>query len=185
MINIYELKLSLLQQRIMRLLFIKVGTSLNMNGIARILKVSQTAVLKAVPYLKKERLIIAEQDKDSARWAIELNRANNEVIGLKRADNLKQLYESGLIQALYDLFPGATVILFGSYAHGEDTIQSDIDLAIIGSEKKEIDTKFDKMLERTINANYYKSFNSLSSPLLNNILNGITLKGAVELNEKI
>ena len=150
MVNIYELKLSLLQQRIMRLLFVKAGMSLNMNGIARILKVSQPAVLKAIPYLQKEGLVNAKQDKDSSRWAIELNRDNKKVIGLKRADNLKQLYDSGLIQTLYNIFPGATVMLFGSYAHGEDTMQSDIDLAIINSGKRELDARFDKILERKI-----------------------------------
>jgi len=181
MVNIYELKLSLLQQRIMRLLFVKTGNSLNMNNIAKILNVSQPAVLKSIPPLQKEKLIIAEQDKDSSRWAIGLNRDNKEVIGLKRADNLKQLYESGLIQYLYDNFPGATIILFGSYAHGEDTIKSDIDLAIINSGKKEIDSKFEKILERKIIINYYKSFNNIEKPLLSNILNGITLKGAVEI----
>jgi len=181
MVNIYELKLSLLQQRIMRLLFVKAGMSLNMNGIARILKVSQPAVLKAIPYLQKEGLVNAKQDKDSSRWAIELNRDNKKVIGLKRADNLKQLYDSGLIQTLYNIFPGATVMLFGSYAHGEDTMQSDIDLAIINSGKRELDARFDKILERKIIINYYKSFNSINKPLLSNILNGITLKGTVEL----
>jgi predicted nucleotidyltransferase len=181
MVNIYELKLSLLQQKIMRLLFIKAGISLNMNGIARILKVSQPAVLKAIPLLKKEGLVNAEQDKDSARWSIELNRENKRVIGLKRVDNLKQIYESGLVQYLYEIFPGATVILFGSYANGEDTEKSDIDLAVIGSEKKEFDTKFDKILERKIIINYYRSFNKIDNSLLSNIFNGITLKGAVEL----
>lgn len=165
----------------MRLLFVKAGMSLNMNCIARILKVSQPAVLKAIPYLQKEGLVNAKQDKDSSRWAIELNRDNKKVIGLKRADNLKQLYDSGLIQTLYNIFPGATVMLFGSYAHGEDTMQSDIDLAIINSGKRELDARFDKILERKIIINYYKSFNSINKPLLSNILNGITLKGTVEL----
>jgi predicted nucleotidyltransferase len=181
MVNIYELRLSLLQQKIMRLLFVRAGVSLNMNGIAKILKVSQPAVLKAIPLLQKGKLLNAKQDKDSGRWNIELNRDDKQVIGLKRADNLKQLYESGLIQYLYNFFNGATVILFGSYANGEDTIDSDIDLAVIGSEKKEFDEKFERILERKIILNYYKSFNNIDKFLLNNILNGITLKGAVNL----
>jgi predicted nucleotidyltransferase len=181
MVSIYKLELSLLQQRIMRLLFVKAGSSLNMNGIARILEVSQPAVLKSIPFLQKEELVIAKQDKESSRWSIELNRGDRQVIGLKRVDNLKQIYESGLVKQLYDLFPGATVILFGSYAHGEDTINSDIDLAVIGGEKKEIDSKFSKILEREIIVNYYKSFKNIDSSLLSNIVNGVTLKGAVEL----
>lgn len=181
MVNIYEQGLSLLQQRIMRLMFVKAGSALNMNRIAKILKVSQPAVLKAIPYLKKNGAISAKQDKNSGRWSIELNRENKEIIGLKRADNLKQLYESGLIKSLYDLFPGDIVILFGSYARGEDTEDSDIDLAVIGSKKQEIDAKFEKILERKITVNYYKSINSIDKSLLSSMLNGITLKGAIEL----
>jgi len=165
----------------MRLLFVKVGTLLNMNNIAKNLHVSQPAVLKAIPLLQKEGFIIAQQDKDSSRWSIELNRDDKRIIGLKRSDNLKQIYESGLVKHIYDLFPGATVILFGSYAHGEDTANSDIDLAVIDGDKKEIDKKFSKILEREIVINYYKSFKSIDSSLLSNILNGITLKGSVEL----
>jgi predicted nucleotidyltransferase len=179
--NIYELGLSLLQQRIMRLLFIKVGSSVNMNRIAQILKVSQPAVLKSIPLLKQKGWITANQDKDSSRWSIELNRENKQLIGLKRVDNLKQIYESELIQELYSLYPGATVILFGSYAHGEDTTNSDIDLAVIGGKEKKIDSRFDKLLERNIIVNYYKHFKVINPNLLSNILNGITLKGAVDI----
>ena len=41
--------------------------------------------------------------------------------------------------------------------------------------------KFHKALERAIIINYYSSFKDIDKHLLNNILNGITLKGAVEL----
>ena len=119
----------------MRLLFIKAGASLNQRGIARILEVSQPAVMKALPGLGKESLIKIQQDKESKRWSIELNRDNQQAIWLKRADNLKQIYESGLAQFLYDALPGATIILFGSYSLGDDTTKSDIDLAVIGIKK--------------------------------------------------
>jgi DNA-binding MarR family transcriptional regulator len=181
MINIYELKLTILQQRILRLLFIKVGTQLNQNQIAKTLNVSQPAVMKSLPNLEKGNIIKVKQDKESRRWAIELNRDNQNMIWQKRADNLKQLYESGLVNHLYNAVPQATIILFGSYAFGEDTTNSDIDLAVIGT-KKGIDTKnFDKVLERNININHYHSFRVIDKHLLNNILNGIILKGAIEL----
>ncbi len=182
MVNIYKLQLTNLQQEILRLLFIKTGMSLNQLGIARPLGVSQPAVIKALPKLEKENLIKARQDKESKRWSIELNRDNPQVIWLKRADNLKQLCEAGLMQFLYDNFPGATVILFGSYAFGEDTIASDIDLAVIGIKEKSLDsTNFHKMLERAIIINYYPSLKKIDKHLLNNILNGVVLKGTVEL----
>src|SRR3989338_412684 len=100
--------------------------------MANILKVSQPAISKALPALEKTSLIKVSKDKNSKRLSIELNRDNPQSIWLKRADNLKQIYESGLVKFIYDAFPGATVILFGSYAFGEDTTTSDIDLAIFG-----------------------------------------------------
>lgn len=182
MVSIYKLKLTILQQEILRLLFVKAGTSLNAHGIARALEVSQPAVSKALPMLEKEGLIKVSKDKDSKRLSIELNRDNHYVIWLKRVDNLKQIYESGLAKFLYDSLPGATVILFGSYAFGEDTSKSDIDLAVIGAKEKVLDlAKFEKTLEREIIINYYKSFNDIDKHLLSNIANGILLKGAVEL----
>lgn len=182
MINIYKLKLTNLQQEILRLLFIKAGTPLNQRRIAQTLKVSQPAVIKALPKLEEENLIKSKQDKESKRWSIELNRDNQQSVWLKRTDNLKQAYESGLVQFLYDKLPGATIILFGSYSAGEDTINSDIDLAVIGTKSKDIDiNKFEKALERTIIINYYNSFKDINKPLLNSILNGIVLKGSVEI----
>lgn len=182
MVNLYKLELTNLQQRILRLLFIKAGMSLNQRGIARILGVSQPAVMKALPKLEKEDLIKVKQDKESKRWSIELNRENHKVMQLKRVDNLRQIYESGLFDFLEKEFAGATIILFGSYSIGEDTDNSDIDIAVVGRKEKDIDLiKFDKMLERVININYYTSFKNINKNLKENLFNGIVLAGVVEL----
>ncbi|MEK6616645.1 MAG: nucleotidyltransferase domain-containing protein [Bacteroidota bacterium] len=181
MVNIYKLKLTNLQQGILRLFFIKAGTTLNARAIAIRLNVSQPAVSKALPLLEKEEFIKLRKDAESKRLSIELNRDRHEIIWLKRADNLKQIYESGLAQFLYDSFPGATAILFGSYSTGEDTASSDIDIAIIGARKEAYFAKFEKALERQIIINHYPSFQKINKHLLNNILNGIVLKGSVNL----
>ena len=52
MVNICKLKLTSLQQEILRLLFIKTGIKLNQRQIANYLKVSQPAVMKALPGLE-------------------------------------------------------------------------------------------------------------------------------------
>jgi predicted nucleotidyltransferase len=182
MINTYKLKLTNLQQGILRLFFIKAGKSLNARDIARALKVSQPAVAKALPFLEKSGFLKIKKDKESGRWVIELKIDSQEVIWLKRSDNLKQVYESGFVKFLYDTFPGATIILFGSYAFGEDTVNSDIDLAIIGLKEKNINLKtFEEILGREIFIHYYNSFKVIDKDLKDNILNGIVLKGAIEL----
>src|SRR3989344_1678567 len=127
MVNMYKLKLTNLQQRILRLFFVKAGISLNQRQIANILEVSSPAVMKALPTLEEENFIKIKQDKETKRWDITLNRDNYRVMQLKRADNLKFIYETGLADFLEKEFAGATIILFGSYSRGEDIVNSDID----------------------------------------------------------
>lgn len=182
MVNIYKLKLTQLQQNILKILFAKVGSPINARRISQLLNVSAAAVSKALPDMEKKELIIIKKDKESKQLSIEFNRDEKEMIWLKRADNLKCVYDSGLMQTLYDNLPGATIILFGSYSVGEDTINSDIDLAVMGIKPKQLDlTKFETYLMRKIIINYYPSFQKIDKHLLNNILNGITLKGSIEL----
>ncbi len=177
MINTSKLKLTSLQQDILRLLFIKAGTKLNQRDIANFLKVSPPAVMKALPNLNN--FIKISKNK---RWSIELNRDNQNIMHLKRVDNLKQIYDAGLADFLENEFPGATIILFGSYSRGEDLINSDIDIAVIGRKDKLLDlTKYEKELERQININFYDSFTKIHKNLKENLCNGILLSGGIEL----
>ncbi len=182
MVGMYELKFTNLQQRILRLLFIKTGVSLNSLSIARNLKVSQTAVSKALPFLEENYFITVKKDKESKRLSIELNRDNHKILQLKRADNLKLIYESGLADFLEKEFAGATIILFGSYSYGDDIFSSDIDIAIIGRKDKLINLdKFESIFEKEIIINFYNSFKEIHKNLKNNILSGIIISGRVDL----
>jgi len=182
MVNIYKLKLTNLQQEILRLLFANRGILLNQRQIANMLKVSAPAVMKSLPELEKENLIKIKQDKETKRWAIEMNTDNQRVIQLKRVDNLKLIYESGLADFLEKELAGAAIILFGSYSRGEDTINSDIDIAVIGRKEKNIFLEeYERILNREIVINYYDSLKKIHEQLKNNILNGIVISGGVEL----
>lgn len=181
MIYMSKLRLTNLQQEILRLLFIKTGISLNQRLISKSLGVSQPAVMKALPKLEEEELIKISQDKESKRWSIELNRTPR-AIHLKRADNLKMIYESGLADYLGKEFAGATIILFGSYSRGEDIFNSDIDLTVIGRKEKHIALeKYEKDFEKKIKINFFLSFKDIHKHLKEGILNGIILSGGVEL----
>jgi len=178
----YQPKWTALQTNIFRLLCLKVGQSANLRGIARELKVSPTAVSNALQKLKKEELIKMEKSKTMNLMSIEFNRDNQKAIEMKRVENLKIIYESEVLDYLHKEFLGCSIILFGSYSLGEDTIKSDIDIAIIGTNGKEINlTKYDKFLERKITINFYKSWTEIHKHLKENILRGIVLYGEVEL----
>ena len=176
----YKLKFTRLQNEILRFLFIKAGESFNQNALSRALKVTPTAVSKALDDLEKEELISIEKDKDTNHLSIKLNTQNPDIFWMKRTENLRLLYESGLVEYLTEKFPGGAIILFGSYAFGEDTVNSDIDIAVIGCSGKKLElSKFEKILERAIIVQHYK-LSETDKNLRSNILNGITLHGVVE-----
>lgn len=180
--DINKLKFTRLQNRIVRLLCINAGTELSQREIADKLKVSPTAVSKALPLLKASELFKTKKSSRLKLNLIQLNRDSRITIEIKRTENLSQIYESGLSEYLEDNHPGCTIISFGSYSRGEDIHTSDIDIAIIGSKGKELDLKkFNKTLERQIMINHYKQFKEINNNLRNNILNGIVLSGTIEL----
>lgn len=182
MVNTPPLKLTNLQQEILRLLSRKAGTTLNQRQIANHLGVTPPAVMKALPLLEKEGLIRIQQDPETKRWAIGLNRDHHRVRQLKRVENLKQIYRSGLADFLEKEFAGATIILFGSYSRGEDIVNSDIDIAVIGRKEKQVGLiKYEQQLERKININFYDSFRKIHKHLQENLCNGIVIVGGVEL----
>jgi predicted nucleotidyltransferase len=187
--DMYQIKWTRLQSEIFRLLCIKAGQSLNLRGIARFLKKSPTAVSNALQDIEKEGLIEVKKAGNINLLSIALNRDNQDAINMKRVENLKMIYESGLAKFLLDSFPGTTIVLFGSYSRGDDVWtneseehKSDIDIAIIGTKGREIKlTEFDKKLERTVFINFYPSFKEIHKHLRDSILNGILLSGSVDL----
>ncbi|MFH0700859.1 MAG: nucleotidyltransferase domain-containing protein [Candidatus Woesearchaeota archaeon] len=185
--DMYQLKWTRLQSEMFRFLCIKAGQSFNLRNIAASLKVSPTAVSKALKGI--EPLIKIKKVEKINLFSIELDRNNRKAIQLKRVENLKMVYESGLADFIFEEFPGCTTIVFGSYALGEDVgygdkdeRSSDIDIAIVGTKGKEINLKkYSLLLERKIHLNFYKSWADIPKQLKNNILQGIVLNGGVEL----
>ena len=182
MVNKYKLRLTLLQQDILRMLYKKAGLSLNQNQIAKNLNVSSPAVKKALPRLEDNELITISKDNETKRLSIKLNLDNRTLIGLKRADNLKQFYESGLADYLEVALAGSTIILFGSYSRGEDIYNSDIDIAVIERKEKQLQLEeYEEYLGRRIHILFFDSFRKINEHLRNNLLNGFTITGTVVL----
>lgn len=185
--DMYTLNWTRLQTEIFRFLCINAGQVLNLRGIARALKASPSSISNAIPLLEKDGLIKIKKSHPYNLLSIEFNRDSSRAIHLKRIENLRQIYESGLYDFLFNEFPGCTIVLFGSYSQGEDAWyrdenRSDIDIAVIGSKNKAVDTtKFDELLKRTININFYESWKAIHKHLKNNILRGILLNGGIEL----
>jgi predicted nucleotidyltransferase/biotin operon repressor len=180
--EIYKLKFTKLQQEILRFLFVKNGMSFNQRALSKNLKISPTAVAKSIKLLIKEGLIDMKKNKESKTTSIKLNTENSYVFDLKRAENLKMLYESGITGYLSEEYPEATIILFGSFSFGEDTINSDIDIAVIGSKDNHLNLeKFEKIFGRKIYLQFYPTFKDIQKNLKENLYNGILLKGGIRI----
>lgn len=178
--DIYKIKWTSLQTEIFSLLCLKAGEKLSQREIAKILEISPTAVANSIKDLKNNQFIKVEKTKTIN--FVSFNRDEEKAIELKRVENLRNIYILGLSDFLRKEFAGATIILFGSYSIGEDTNTSDIDIAVIGRKDKMIELeKYEKILNRKININFYDSWKNIHKHLKNNILNGILLWGGVEL----
>lgn len=100
----------------------------------------------------------------------------------KQLFNLGQLYESGLVDYFEKL--GANVILFGSYSRGEDTEESDIDLYVESPEEPRNLERYERFLRKELQIFRHSDVNQIENKYLaNNILNGITLAGTVNVFE--
>lgn len=178
--EIYKLKFTILGLEIFMFLCMKSGEKLSQRDIAKALDVSPTAVGNSISKLAKENLILIEKTKTIN--FISLNRDDKKALDLKKIENLKNIYTSGLSDYLEFELAGACCVLFGSYAKGEDTNNSDIDIAAVGRKPKKLNLeKYEKMLLRKLNVNYYNSWGEIDKNLRNNILNGIVLFGGVDL----
>lgn len=175
----YKVKFTILEEKILNFLFVNPTTTFHGRELARKLNVSPTAISMSIRKLLKKNLI---NIKKNVMLSISLNRENKDVFNLKRVENLKAIYESGLMNLLNKTFPGSTIIVFGSYAYGEDTEGSDIDIAVIGSNKKNVNLSNEtKKLQREIQLHFFHDMNMPNKNLKENIVNGIVLKGAIEI----
>jgi predicted nucleotidyltransferase len=178
--DIYKLKFTQLENEIFTLLCLRAGEKLSQREISKILDVSPTAVANSLKKLLNNEFVVFEKTKTINFISLNLN--NKIVIELKRAENLKNLYLSGLSDYLEESLAGSAIILFGSYSKGEDTNSSDIDIAVIERKPKNLSLEeYEKILKRKININFYDSWKDIHRNLKNNILNGIILHGSVDL----
>ena len=176
----YKVKWTIPEQEVFSLLCCKVGVKLSQREIAKILGFSPTTISKAIENLKEKNIVKVEELKNTN--LISFNRDEEKAIELKRIKNLNNMYLSGLSNYLFNNLPGGVIIIFGSYSKGEDTQNSDIDIAVVGRKDKVLHLEdYEKILERSININFYDSWKKINKNLKNNILNGFVLHGCVDL----
>ena len=165
--------------RVMRLFFESPEKKFHIREIARLTGLSAAGVIKILARLKDEELIDLQKEKMVSNA---FAKRGEKFILMKRCFNIISLYESGFIDFLRDEYEEPECIaLFGSYSRGDDTSESDIDIAIITGKEKNLNLKpFEKQLKRPVSI-YEIDIKECEKEFLNNLANGAVLYGHLRL----
>ena len=161
--------------KVMKLFFNSPEKKFHIREIARLTGLSAPGVLKILKKLKEESLL--ESEKGKVVENVKASRSEK-FFWLKRSYNMISLFESGLIGFLKDKYeePEA-IVVFGSYSRGEDTSESDVDIAIVTKKEAQMDLEgFEKYLRRKISI-YEIQVDSSEKEFLNNLANGTVVYG--------
>ena len=152
---------------------------------ARILRISPMTARKKLRELSKKGLLASKKDKLYIAYSANVE---SNVFKLNATFYMiNKLYKSGVLDYLNTKLKPEAIVLFGSIAKGEYSAKSDVDLFVVSELKKKINLeRFESKLGREIqlfiyNHNKFKNMKSKNKELLNNILNGIVLRGYLEV----
>ncbi len=167
--------------RILKLFFEGPNERLHLREVARRVGLSATGAMKILRALEKESLL--EKERAAVTVVYRGNYDNEKFIALKRALNLYSLNSSGLVSELIDFFKiPECIVIFGSYAKGEDTRESDIDIAVMTSMKEypQLDV-YEGDLKRKINLHLIDNIKNEEKDFINTLANGIVIYGYLEV----
>ena len=173
------MKTNNIKNKIKEYFFLNPTIKLRVRQIERTIKVPLPSVIRYTKELEKEDILTSLGISNINVYSS--NRSSKRFLLEKRLFNIRQL--SNLTEFLIKELSNPTIIVFGSYSKGEDIENSDIDLFIETSSNKKLNLeKFEKSLQRNIHIFTYKTINNIENKeLANNIVNGITLNGFVEV----
>jgi len=150
-----------------------------LREISRMIGLTHKSVLIYLNQLLKLELI--KINTKTLYKSYNANTENQMFQRYKKTINLIKIYESGLVDYLYDKLMPDNIILFGGYAKGTDIKTSDIDIFIEIKEEKIDVSKFEERLGRKIHLVFEKDILNINKELRNNIINGIVLSGNMRL----
>ncbi|MBI4021282.1 MAG: nucleotidyltransferase domain-containing protein [Candidatus Aenigmarchaeota archaeon] len=158
----------------------------NVREMARLTRLNPTTCSRYLTSLRKQGFLVRKKERNLILYAADTE--SHAYRDFKIYRNIRRIRASGLLQHLEDAlnYPEA-VILFGSYAKGENAARSDIDLFILSESGKRLDLDaFERKLGASIQVFMHtrqelEILKVKNKELLNNILNGIVLLGFVEV----
>lgn len=170
-----------LKELVKRYFFINPTGKLRVRDIERKACVPLPSAIRYANELVSEGLL--KRTKISGVVFYSADRSSQKFTVEKRLFNIGQLFESGLSSLLKEKYGNPAIVVFGSYAIGEDVEDSDIDIFITSCVKPEADLKpYEKKLHRKIQLFVHESITSVKNrELENSIVNGVIINGSLEV----
>ena len=159
--------------------------TIGLSELSLLIKSSKTATKKAIETLVKQDFL--KREIVGKAWILSVNQNHFFCKTKKVLYHIDKLYESGIIEDIYDAIPQArSIILFGSYRYGSDIEESDIDLAVEVLDNYELQILKVMMgqlgYRKNIPVNVHVfSRNKIDLNLFANIANGFILDGFLEV----
>lgn len=145
-----------------------------LRELGRASGISPASVLNYLREFEKEGFIIKYEKRGIPFYKAE--RDDEGFVLYKRLSIMYELEECGLIEHLWHELCPEAIVLYGSYAKGESIESSDIDIFIIGKEKKINISKFEKKLDKEVHL-MFDDVKKIPKELKNSLVNGIVLRG--------
>jgi predicted nucleotidyltransferase len=153
--------------------------SFRLREIARLTKISPPSVMGYLKEFENEGLV-KKQIKREIPFYTAVRDSSNFIL-YKKISILFELNNTGLVDYLWDKLSPEAIVLYGSFSKGESIENSDVDLFILGKDKNLELVNFEKKLNKKIHLLFKGSVKEIPKELKNNILNGIILKGYMEV----
>ncbi len=179
MIHLYQ---KITQLKVLRHFFSAPNETFYLREMARLLNMSPMTVKRSLDTLVGDDLIVREEIKNQI-----LYRANVDSQAFRYAKiayNLSWLEKNSVAESLVENVPGTTsIVLYGSYAKGENDRHSDLDLLIISTAKGVETSDIEKRLGIDVNimnfsrASWAKQAKNNRAFYLDIITEGIVLYG--------
>jgi len=167
------------QNNILNIFFENPTKDFHIRGIARELNMPKTTASYHIHNLLEKNIIVKQEE--GVFPSFRADETSETYRFHKKQEFLKKLVESGLIDYIEEQARPKCIVLFGSFAKAEYDKNSDIDLFVQAKNIKLDISKFERKLKHKINVLFEENLSKLSKELLNNIINGVKLRGYIKL----
>lgn len=160
------------EERILEIFYENPGRDFTVREISKLAKLPRSTAHKYLMLLKKQKILTLE------------NRAADNLLFKTKKTNffIEKIAKSGLVEEIINYLNPSCIVLFGSMRKGDSNKDSDIDIFVETSIKKDIDLAFfEKKLKHKIHIFSENNIHNLQENLFNSIINGIKMYGNIKI----